>query len=180
MSSLQGFTKPATARLWHEISAHNCVLGRLATVLARLLMGKHKPIYHPAADVGDYVVVTHCGLLRLDENKLNRVYMRHTGRPGGLKKWTMREWMERKGGSAVIRHAVAGMLPKNRLRERRLERLKCFEGAVHPYRKNIQRLWETSGQWTSFLCTLQRLLPLAVSVAMETYTAEQSIRLQML
>ncbi|KAG4306041.1 hypothetical protein PORY_000029 [Pneumocystis oryctolagi] len=147
MSSLQGITRHANARLWHEISAYNCVPGRLATVLARLLMGKHKPIYHPAVDVGDYVVVTHCAFLRVNDRKLDRVYTRHTGRPGGLKTWTMRQWMERKGGGVIIRHAVAGMLPKNRLRDRRLERLKCFEGEAHPYRRNIQRYWASKGGW---------------------------------
>ncbi|KAG4302121.1 hypothetical protein PCK1_001680 [Pneumocystis canis] len=149
MSSLQGLTKLAAARLWHEISAQNCILGRLATVLAHLLMGKHKPIYHPAADIGDYVVVTHCAFLRLEHRQLNRIYVRHTGRPGGMKTWTMKEWMERQGGSAVVRHAVAGMLPKNRLRDRRLDRLKCFENGIHPYSENIQRFWTYHGHWSS-------------------------------
>lgn len=149
MSYLQGSTRPANARLWHHISAKNCILGRLASTLACLLMGKHKPIYHPAADVGDYVVVTHCAFLQFDARKLNRIYKRHTGRPGGLKTWTAKQWMEEKGGSVVLRHAVAGMLPKNRLRDRRLDRLKCFEGGIHPYHKNIQRIWDGSGKWVS-------------------------------
>ncbi|QSL65362.1 hypothetical protein MERGE_002672 [Pneumocystis wakefieldiae] len=101
------------------------------------------------SDVGDYVIVTNCALLRLDERKLNRTYVRHTGRPGGLKKWTMKQWIEREGVSAVVRHAVSGMLPKNRLRDRRLDRLKCFEGESHPYYKNIQRVWTGSGKWLS-------------------------------
>ncbi|EMR10590.1 ribosomal protein L13 [Pneumocystis murina B123] len=149
MSYLQGEIRLANARLWHQISAKNCILGRLASTLACLLMGKHKPIYHPAADVGDYVIVTNCALLRLDTRKLNRTYVRHTGRPGGLKKWTMKQWIEREGASAVLRHAVSRMLPKNRLRDRRLDRLKCFEGESHPYYKNIQRVWTSSGKWLS-------------------------------
>lgn len=149
MSALRGVTRLANARLWHEVSAENAILGRLASALARILMGKHKPIYHPAADVGDYVVVTHCALLRADNRKLKKTYVRHTGRPGGQRIWTMRQWMERAGGSAVLRHAVAGMLPKNRLRDPRLKRLKCFEGATHPHRKNIQRVWTAAGKWIS-------------------------------
>lgn len=103
-------------------------------------MGKHKPIFDPSTDCGDYVVVTNCAALHITGHKYYRKeYHRHTTRPGGLKSLTMDALMEAHGGSEILRKAVRGMLPKNRLRDRRLARLKAFEGDAHPYKQNLIR-----------------------------------------
>lgn len=103
-------------------------------------MGKHKPIWDPSTDCGDYVVVTNCAALHVTgRKKWQKTYYRHTTRPGGLKAVTMDVLMEKHGGSEVLRKAVRGMLPKNRLRDQRLARLKAFEGEAHPYKDNLIR-----------------------------------------
>jgi large subunit ribosomal protein L13 len=101
-------------------------------------MGKHKPIYHPSTDCGDYVVATNCAALHTTGKKLDQhLYYRHSTKPGHLKTATMRDVMEKKGGGEVLRRAVSAMLPKNRLRGVRLERLKVFEGEGHAYKRNV-------------------------------------------
>lgn len=103
-------------------------------------MGKHKPIFDPSSDCGDYVVVTNCAALHTTgRKKWQKTYYRHTTRPGSLKALTMDVLMEKHGGSEVLRKAVSGMLPKNRLRDKRLARLKAFEGDAHPYKQNVIR-----------------------------------------
>ena len=115
-------------------------LGRLASRIAVLLMGKHKPIWDPSTDCGDYVVVTDCAALyTTGKKKWRKTYYRHNTRPGSLKAVTMDVLMDKLGGAEVLRKAVSGMLPKNRLREKRLARLKAFEGSAHPYKENIVR-----------------------------------------
>jgi large subunit ribosomal protein L13 len=105
-----------------------------------MLMGKHKPIFDPSTDCGDYVVVTNCAALHVTgRKKWQKTYYRHTTRPGSLKALTMDVLMEKHGGGEVLRKAVRGMLPKNRLRDKRLARLKAFEGDAHPYEKNLLR-----------------------------------------
>jgi large subunit ribosomal protein L13 len=101
-------------------------------------MGKHKPIWDPSTDCGDYVVVTNCAALHTTGKKrFRKQYYRHNTRPGSLKQISMDGLMEKLGGAEVLRKAVNGMLPKNRLRDDRLARLKAFEGEAHPYKKNI-------------------------------------------
>ncbi|GKU03750.1 50s ribosomal protein l13 [Fusarium langsethiae] len=153
MSQLLGLTKLAYSRVWHGVSAsapHATLstqpgvtppsLGRLASRIAVLLMGKHKPIFDPSTDCGDYVVVTNCAALHTTgRKKWQKPYYRHTTRPGSLKTVTMDVLMEQHGGSEVLRKAVRGMLPKNRLRDKRLARLKAFEGDAHPYKQNLIR-----------------------------------------
>ncbi|KFH43949.1 54S ribosomal protein-like protein [Hapsidospora chrysogenum ATCC 11550] len=155
MSQTLGLTRLAYSRAWHHISAtkpHPTLstkagddvtppsLGRLASRIAMILMGKHKPIFDPSTDCGDYVVVTNCSALHITGRKYwQKTYYRHSTRPGGLKSLTMDELMDRHGGSEVLRKAVRGMLPKNRLRDRRLARLKAFEGDAHPYKQNLMR-----------------------------------------
>ncbi|TVY29025.1 54S ribosomal protein, mitochondrial [Lachnellula hyalina] len=113
-------------------------LGRLASRIATLLMGKHKPIFDPSTDCGDYVVVTNCHYLHTTGKKRwQKLYYRHNTRPGSLQKISMDELMSKLGGAEVLRKAVSGMLPKNRLRDDRLARLKAFEGDAHPYKDNI-------------------------------------------
>ncbi|EGX87809.1 50S ribosomal protein L13 [Cordyceps militaris CM01] len=115
-------------------------LGRLASRIAVLLMGKHKPTFDPSTDCGDYVVVTDCAALHTTgHKKWRKTYYRHNTRPGSLRAVTMDVLMEKHGGAEVLRKAVSGMLPKNRLRDRRLARLKAFEGGAHPYADNIVR-----------------------------------------
>ncbi|ROV90294.1 hypothetical protein VSDG_08148 [Cytospora chrysosperma] len=157
MSQTVGITRLAYSRVWHSISAatpHPTLstikappeavtppsLGRLASRIATLLMGKHKPIYDPSTDCGDYVVVTNCAALyTTGSKKWRKSYYRHNTRPGSLKQVTMDVLMEKFGGSEVLRKAVSGMLPKNRLRKKRLARLKAFEGDLHPYGENTLR-----------------------------------------
>lgn len=103
-------------------------------------MGKNKPIWDPSTDCGDYVVVTNCAALYTTGlKKWRKTYYRHTTRPGSLRSVTMDVLMEKFGGAEVLRKAVSGMLPKNRLRTKRLARLKAFEGNAHPYKKNLVR-----------------------------------------
>jgi large subunit ribosomal protein L13 len=101
-------------------------------------MGKNKPIFDPSTDCGDYVVVTNCAALHTTGKKRwQKQYYRHNTRPGSLKQISMDGLMEKFGGSEVLRKAVSGMLPKNRLRDDRMARLKAFEGEEHPYKSNI-------------------------------------------
>ncbi|KAJ9134494.1 50S ribosomal protein l13 [Pleurostoma richardsiae] len=157
MSQNVGLTRLAYSRVWHHVSAstpHPTLstiksppsavtppsLGRLASRIAVLLMGKHKPVWDPSTDCGDYVVVTNCAALHTTGNKKYRkMYYRHNTRPGSLRSVTMDVLMDKFGGAEVLRKAVSGMLPKNRLRDKRLARLKAFEGEAHPYKENLVR-----------------------------------------
>ncbi|ORZ35415.1 putative MRPL23-mitochondrial ribosomal protein, large subunit [Catenaria anguillulae PL171] len=139
MSQAIGQTSLAYARVWHHLSASNQVLGRLAPQIAHLLMGKHKPIYDPASDCGDYVVVTSAANVRVTGAKAHqKLYRYHTGHHGGLKEIPYAKMMDSKPDQ-IIRNAVKGMLPKNRLRDDRLARLLVFPGKDHPYQANIKR-----------------------------------------
>jgi len=101
-------------------------------------MGKHKPIYDPSTDCGDYVVAVGCHDLHVTGRKrAQKQYYTHTTRPGSLKQMSMDYMIEKWGGGEVLKRAVRGMLPKNRLRDKRLARLKVFEGSAHPYKQNI-------------------------------------------
>jgi large subunit ribosomal protein L13 len=120
-------------REWVVMDASDQVLGRLATEVARLLRGKHKPEYTPFLDTGDFVVVVNAERVRLTGNKLeDKKYYRHSGRPGSLKVETARERME-KYPERVIQAAVWGMLPKNRLGRKLLRKLKVYRGPDHPH-----------------------------------------------
>ncbi|PWN90166.1 putative MRPL23-mitochondrial ribosomal protein, large subunit [Acaromyces ingoldii] len=139
MSQTIGNTSLAFSRAWHHVSARDRVLGKLAVNIASVLMGKHKPggIYDPSVDAGDYVVVTDAKRVVVTGNKADqKVYYRHSMYPGGLKVTKYAEMMEKKP-EEVIRKAVSGMLPKNKLRDRRLERLLIFPDEKHPYEQNI-------------------------------------------
>jgi len=106
-------------------------------------MGKHKPIWDPSTDCGDYVVATGChDIHTTGKKRYKKKYYSHTTRPGSLKEITMDKMFEKWGGSEVLRRAVRGMLPKNRLRDDRMARLKMFEGSAHPYKQNLLRLGE--------------------------------------
>lgn len=125
-------------RDWHFISARGMILGRIATQIARLLMGKHKRTYAPNLDAGDWVVVTNARDVVLSGKKSKqKMYKRYSGYPGGLKiipfSRMINEHPER-----VIEHAISGMLPDNRLKKNRLARLKVFAGSEHPYENKLK------------------------------------------
>ncbi|SCU95194.1 LADA_0G14158g1_1 [Lachancea dasiensis] len=140
MSQKLGHTGLSFARLWHhlDVAQDKRTLGRLASSIALTLIGKHKPVYHPSQDSGDYVVVTNCQQLRVTGRKFDqKQYWSHSQKPGHLKQVTMRRMAENKGYGEILKKAVSGMLPKNKLRKPRLERLKVFDGSQHPYTSNI-------------------------------------------
>jgi large subunit ribosomal protein L13 len=110
-------------------------------------MGKHKPIFDPSTDCGDYVIATNCSQVHVTGKKLQqKLYRTHTTRPGSLKELSMERMIDKWGGGEVLRKAVSGMLPKNRLRKERLARLKTFEGKGHPYGENVLRVEVGGGQ----------------------------------
>ena len=120
-------------RKWFVVDAEGETLGRLASRIATILRGKHKPIYNPAVDTGDYVIVVnaekvHTTGRRLDQKK----YYRHSGYPGSMKERTLREMLE-KHPDRVIEKAVRGMLPKNVLGRKMIRKLKVYAGPDHPH-----------------------------------------------
>lgn len=118
---------------WHLFDASGRVLGRLATEVAVLLRGKHKPIFSPHLDTGDFVVVINAEKVMLTGKKLrDKLYHRHTGYPGGLKTTTA-EQMLRKHPTRVVEYAVRGMLPKTKLGDALFRKLKVYAGAAHPH-----------------------------------------------
>ncbi|KAI4267747.1 MAG: hypothetical protein LQ337_008204 [Flavoplaca oasis] len=143
MSQTIGRTRLAYSRAWHHVSLASPTtpsLGRLASRIAILLMGKHKPIWDPSTDCGDYVVATGCNdVLVTGKKKEQKMYYKRTTRPGVMRSLSMESMIRKWGGGEVLKRAVRGMLPKNRLRDKRLERLKVFEGEAHPYRTNLMR-----------------------------------------
>ncbi|MBI2103431.1 50S ribosomal protein L13 [Candidatus Woesebacteria bacterium] len=125
-------------RDWHLIDAEGKVLGRIATDAARLLIGKHKPNYAPHLDMGDYVVVINVKEVKVTGRKeKQKVYRSHSGYPGGFKEVKFSALIK-KSPEKVIEYAVSGMLPKNRLRDDRLRRLKVFAGSEHKYKDKIK------------------------------------------
>ncbi|MBR0336314.1 MAG: 50S ribosomal protein L13 [Alistipes sp.] len=118
---------------WVVIDATNEVLGRLASQIAKILCGKNKPGYTPHVDCGDYVIVVNADKVKLTGKKLtDKVYVRHTGYPGGQRFATPADLLTRKP-TAVIEEAVKGMLPKNRLGAAIFKNLKVYAGAEHPH-----------------------------------------------
>ncbi|RUM91255.1 MAG: 50S ribosomal protein L13 [Thermovibrio sp.] len=126
--------KEDVQRDWYVVDATGKTLGRLASEIAKILMGKHKPTYTPHVDGGDFIVVVNAEKVFVTGKKLDKkVYYWHTGYPGGLKQATLRELLQKKP-EEVIRLAVRGMLPKNKLRDRRMKRLKVYAGSEHPHK----------------------------------------------
>jgi large subunit ribosomal protein L13 len=120
-------------RNWLLVDAEGLTLGRLATQIADALRGKRKPTYTPHIDVGDFVVVVNAEKIAVTGSKLReKMYYRHSGYPGGLKKRTLNDMLERRP-EEVIRLAVRGMLPKNRLARKQLTKLKVYAGPEHPH-----------------------------------------------
>lgn len=129
-------------REWYIVDATNQTLGRLASRVARILRGKHRPTYSPAMDAGDYVIVINAEKVAVTGRKLDqKMYYRVSGYPGGLKAVPLREQLE-KHPTRVIEHAVRGMLPKNRLGRRIFKKLKVYAGPDHPHQAQQPKTWE--------------------------------------
>jgi large subunit ribosomal protein L13 len=128
------YPKPGdVTRQWFLVDASGQNLGRLATRIATVLIGKHKPEFTPGVDVGDYVVVVNAERIRVTGNKLeDKIYYHHTGYPGGIKAITLRDQLV-KHPDRVIRRAVWGMLPHNKVGRRMLKKLKVFAGPDHTH-----------------------------------------------
>jgi large subunit ribosomal protein L13 len=119
---------------WFVIDATDVVLGRLSTTVATLLRGKHKPVFTPGQDTGDFVIVVNAARVKMTGNKWEaKSYYRHSGDPGHLHRTTARELRD-KSPERLVRFAVWGMLPKNRLGRKLLRKLKVYPGAEHPHR----------------------------------------------
>jgi large subunit ribosomal protein L13 len=120
-------------REWYLVDADGQTLGRLATLIADTLRGKRKPVYTPHVDTGDFVIVVNAEKIVVTGNKLDqKTYYRHSGYPGGLKSRTLREQLDRRP-TEVLRVAVKGMLPKNRLARQQITKLKIYAGPEHPH-----------------------------------------------
>lgn len=125
--------KEDVQRGWYLVDAENKVLGRLASELAKILRGKKKPDFTPHVDTGDYVVVINAEKVNLTGNKLkDKLYFRHSGYPGGIKSVTAED-LQAKRPEDLIRLAVKGMLPRNRLGRKVFKKLKVYAGAEHPH-----------------------------------------------
>lgn len=135
-------TQPTKAsditREWHLIDVKGQTLGRIATQIAELLMGKSKPYFVRNLDLGDYVIVVNAKEVVVTGNKeKQKNYYRHSGYPGGFRQETLRELRSRKP-EEIIMHAVKGMLPQNKLRDKMLTRLRVFAQAEHTYTDKIK------------------------------------------
>ncbi len=120
-------------RTWYVVDAEGKTLGRLSTEIARILRGKHKPIYTPHVDTGDYVIVINADKVRVTGKRLDqKIYYRHSGYMGGLKAVPLRRMLETHP-ERVIEHAVKGMLPKNRLGRQMYKKLKVYASPDHPH-----------------------------------------------
>lgn len=124
---------PDVESKWYVVDAQGKTLGRLASQIATVLRGKHKPMYTPHIDCGDFVIVVNAEKVFTTGRRLDqKMYYRHSGYPGGLKERTLREQLQ-KFPERVIEHAVRGMLPKNRLGRKMYKKLKVYRGAEHPH-----------------------------------------------
>jgi len=119
---------------WYLVDASNKILGRLASEIATILRGKHKAVFTPHMDAGDYVIVVNADKVVLSGAKpAKKIYYRHSGYVGGLKEITAKQMIEKKPEN-LIKIAVKGMLPKTSLGRRQLKKLKIFAGPIHPHR----------------------------------------------
>lgn len=132
-------------RSWHLIDADGLVLGRMATEIARLLRGKHRPTFAPHADTGDHVVVVNAAKVVLTAQKADQKFAyRHSGYPGGLKATSYAELLERRP-EELVRRAVRGMLPKGTLGRQQLAKLKVYAGGEHPHQAQDPQPLEVAG-----------------------------------
>lgn len=131
-------------RKWYVIDAEGQVLGRLASQIAYVLKGKHKPQYTPHLDLGDHIVVVNAGKIRTTGKKQQlKQYIRYSGFPGGLKTQNMADLLQ-KHPERVLNHAVKGMLPKNRLGRKMIKKLRVYAGPDHPHTAQQVDAWPTN------------------------------------
>ena len=129
-------------RQWYVVDAAGQTLGRLAAQVASVLRGKHKPVYSPSVDAGDFVIVVNAEKVQVTGRKLDqKMYYRHSGYPGGLKEITLRNLLQQHP-TRVIEHAVRGMLPKNRLGRQVFRHLKVYAGSEHPHEAQQPKVLE--------------------------------------
>ncbi|GAB4364098.1 MAG: 50S ribosomal protein L13 [Deltaproteobacteria bacterium] len=134
MKTTAFFTRKQADPVWHLVDAQGQVLGRLATRVADLLRGKHKPTFTPNADMGDFVVVVNAEKVRLTGRKMTeKTYYSHSGYMGGLKETTPEKVLASKHPERLVEWAVRGMLPKSRLGDRLFTKLKVYAGPDHPH-----------------------------------------------
>lgn len=152
MDPMETMTMPRTyspkrseiERRWYVVDAAGVALGRLSSVVATLLTGKRKPTYAPHIDVGDFVIVVNAEQAVLTGRKEEqKVYYRHTGRPGSLKSRTAAE-VRRRHPTRLVEYAVRGMLPKNRLGRAQARKLKVYAGAEHPHRAQQPEVFDVA------------------------------------
>ena len=127
-------TKPADIeRSWYVVDAEGQTLGRLASQIAAVLRGKHKPIYSPSVDAGDFVVVINADKIKVTGRRMDqKMYYRHSGYPGGLREATLKEQLDRHP-TRPVELAIKGMLPKNKLGRQMIKKLKVYAGPEHPH-----------------------------------------------
>ncbi|KAL7414206.1 ribosomal protein L13-domain-containing protein [Mrakia frigida] len=170
MSQVMGNPVLANARLWHHVSAENRTVGKLATRIAQVLMGKHKPTFDRSTDCGDYVVVTNCEKVYISGKKaIEKTYWKQSSYAGNSRSISYRHIMATRPED-IITHAVSRMLPKNKLRKLRLERLKVFQADTNPYASNLIKRYDLSptGDWSgkgTFPETTTDRLPGAFEIA---------------
>lgn len=130
---------------WYVVDANGKTLGRLASQVAAILRGKHKPTFTPHVDTGDFVIVVNAEQVRLTGNKLQqKIYYRHSGYPGGLRERTAEQLLATRP-ERVIEQAVWGMLPHTRLGRRQIRKLKVYKGAAHPHEAQQPEVLEING-----------------------------------
>jgi len=134
--------KDEITRNWYLINAEGKVVGRLAVEIAKRLRGKHKPVYTPHVDTGDFVIVVNAKKVALSGAKMEKkIYYRHSGYPGGLTQTAAKKMLGEKP-EELLRHAVKGMLPKNTLGRQMLKKLKIYSGGTHPHSAQVPKVLE--------------------------------------
>lgn len=135
MTKTEFFTRDIAKQDWYVVDARDKVLGRLATAVATVLRGKHKPSFTPNADIGDFVIVVNAEKVKLTGRKMSeKLYRRHSGYMGGLKETTPEKVLATTHPERVVEWAVRGMLPKSRLGDRLFTKLKVYAGPDHPHK----------------------------------------------
>jgi large subunit ribosomal protein L13 len=130
-------------RKWYVVDAEDAVLGRMATRIATILRGKHRPIYTPHVDTGEYVIVINADKVKLTGRKLDqKIYHRHTGYPGGIRSITAGKLLQSAHADRVVQSAVRGMLPKNTLGRQMYSKLKVYAGPDHPHAAQMPEVLE--------------------------------------
>ncbi|MGE5284972.1 MAG: 50S ribosomal protein L13 [Actinomycetota bacterium] len=140
MTGTEFFTRDVNQQDWYVVDARDKVLGRLATAVASVLRGKHKPRFTPNADIGDFVIVVNAEKVKLTGRKMSeKLYRRHSGYMGGLKETTPQKVLATTHPERLVEWAVRGMLPKSRLGDRLFTKLKVYAGPDHPHKAQQPR-----------------------------------------